>query len=370
MSRRISSIMTWLILLVGYKSICQTVSSAASAPIQSQTKTQPLGPVELAADLRGILNEETFPGSTVAQRVRAAMTYCGSDVCTITIPSYAPAGLISESTLPDNVVLKDLRFFHGVGFAMGSNEVGAPHLFSAFNFQTFQAGNQSWDKVGDGSGTFTMDLEAHAVGGGFAHDATRANSGALLLYSERTGGSRPNWGVDINTQYSNLNNTSYAIEVDEVNNSDADDPGDGTVGDGIQLIASSNTGKKTGVGLFISGSNTQWQNGIDVVSYANTGLLLTSSRSKVSDIRIGLPDADPKKASIVLTTSTIANAQAAIFDDGSAKFNHLTSRGNVSVGGGLAAKSVTAANGFTGTKKAGPCVFHIEHGIIIDVTGC
>jgi len=204
-----------------------------------------------------------------------------------------------------------------------------------------------------------MDLEAHATAGGFSGNGARANSGALLLFSDRRPESnRPNWGADVNVQYSNLNNQTRGIEIDLVNAGNIDDPGDGTVGVGEQIIASGNTGTKAGVGLMINGSNTTFQTDAVLTSYSKIGLHLSSSASKTADIAISSSDESPTIPAIVLTSSSLASAQFTLFDDGSLRGNKIS------------ATSLTAKNGFTGTKKAGSCVFTIQSGIIINVTGC
>jgi hypothetical protein len=257
------------------------------------------------------------------------------------------------------VVVQDLRYFNGIGFANSQHGIGGPHLFSAFNLQTVAADNQPWDKVADGSGAFTMDLEAHATGGGYVRDGARANSGALLLFSDRQAGSnRPNWGADVNVQYANLNNQTRGIEIDLVNAGNTDDPGDGTVGVGEQIIASGNAGTKAGVGLMINGSNTTFQTDAILTSYSKIGLHLASSAAKTADIAISSSDESPTIPAIILTSSSLANAQFTLFDDGSLRGNKIS------------ATSLTAKNGFTGTKKAGSCVLTIQSGIITNVTGC
>lgn len=293
----------------------------------------------------GYLNEELYPGTTVADRVNAAASSCGTAPCYIAIPPTAPAGT-GWLTPPVNISIEDLRFFNGVGFA--SNVVPDFHYYHQYRLTA--GANQVWElKPGTlNSGPWLMDLEAVASDGGFDHDGVHSNTGGMMIFTSRTGGSRPTWGLNINSQYSNLTNHIDALEIDLLNNSGTDDPGDGTVGIGINLVADSVTRNFVGPGILLGNSSNGggWTTGIGINAYRDFGIRLSSSLTKQADIAISVPDAGTSKQSIYVTSSTPAAAQFAVYDSGdlvaqATRVLSLSAISGLTVGGGI---SITSSN--------------------------
>jgi hypothetical protein len=182
----------------------------------------------------------------------------------------------------------DKRGFNSQGFASGQ----AVNLRSYIQYLMYRGTDYAFEEDESGSGTFTMDLESSAYSGGHTGDGGKANAGSLLLYSERTGGSRPVWGTDINVQCHNLNNFCNGIEVDMVNQSAGIDSG-GTM-NGEIIIASSSGGVNTntlGTGLVIQGSGGLWKFGETIESYTTSGLNLIPNAGRNSDVSV-VPPAD------------------------------------------------------------------------------
>lgn len=292
------------------------MNAVHTAPVGNQQITQPAGTTIFSNSINGTFNEQGFSPSgattgNVATRINNSVTACGSQPCSIIIPpneiSTGSAYTWTYPT-PTTSMIEDQRYTSGVGFA--NHGVGGPDLHSAKTDITFHGTNLAFENNTNGSGTFTMDLESYAYAGGTTNDQTSANAGALLLYSDRTAGSRPIWGVDINTQYSNLNNSAYAIEIDEVNNSGTDSGVN--VGDGIVIIASGNN--RSGAAVFIQGSSTQWDTGILVDSYHRIGLEFnTNDATRVADIYIIPPANDTNQAIVLRNAANTANK--AVLDD-------------------------------------------------------
>jgi hypothetical protein len=253
-------------------------------PSGSQVVSQPTGSTLAATSLNGMLNEETFPGATLDARIGAAVTSCGSNPCLVVIPPYAPTGSWSYPTV-NNAVVIDKRYVNGNGFA----ENVTPNLRSMYLAMSYSGSDRgSWEQTSN-SGTFTMDLESIAVAGGKAHDQTQANSGALLLFATRKDGNRPIWGADLNFQYHNNNNSAYGLEIDSVNQGTEDDPGDGTVGTGLMIIASGP--KRNGVGIIVQGSDAKFTMGQSIRSYSLIGTqYINQVPGRVADIYFVPPD--------------------------------------------------------------------------------
>lgn len=281
----------------------------------------------VAQSMNGVLNEELFTGATVANRVNAAITACGANPCYIVIPSYAATGT-GWNVPGSNISIEDQRFYNGIG-GFGN---GVPDFHYYHQYLVNAAGLQAWEQlVGTtNSGPWALDLETIATAGGVQptpHDGVHGNTGGLTVFNQRTGGNRGIWGININTQYSNFTNVANGLEIDLNNNNSSDDPGDGTAGIALNLVGGTNTSMRSGVAILIgnvaSQTNSGFITGIGVNAYKNIGMSLASSTTKLADISITLPDADPTKTAIAVTSSTIANAQFHVFDDGSLIANNI-----------------------------------------------
>ncbi|WP_213807736.1 hypothetical protein [Granulicella sp. dw_53] len=301
----------------------------------------PVSSSQGAMQLNGVWNEELFSGGTVVARVNAAIAACGSNPCYIVIPSYAPTG-VGWTSPGSNVSIEDQRFYNGAG---GFNN-GVPDFHYFHQYIVNAAALQSWETLSGttNSGPWALDLESLATDGGTAHDGIHGNTGGLTISSHRTGGNRALWGENINIQYDNFNNVADGLEIDLGNNNSTDDPGDGTAGIALNLVGGSNTGKYSGVGILIGnvgsqGPNTGFVTAIGVNAYRDYGLNLQSRTSKTADILIGLPDADPAKVAIAVTSSSVSNAQFAVFDNGDLRaakgqFNTSLTALTLQIGGG------------------------------------
>lgn len=302
-------------------------ASLMAAPTTGQTVVQPAGTTFAANSLNGVFNEELFAGSTVPDRVNAAITACGSDPCYITIPNYAPTnptGLNWSTTYGTNISIEDQRYSNGLGFA--NNAVPDFHYYH--QYIVYAQGLQPWEQLPgtNNSGPWGLDIETTATDEGTQpdpHDGIHGNTGGLTIYANRLGGNRGLWGENINVQYANFSNVANGMEIDLSNNNPTnDDPGDGSAGIALNIIGGSATGKRSGVAILIGnvasqGPTTGFVTGIGVNAYSQFGINLASNSAKVADISIGLPDADPAKVAIAVSSSSIANSQFAVFDDGS-----------------------------------------------------
>lgn len=304
--------------------VSQTITQADAAhplTVNFLAATNLTSTTAVAQSTNGTFNEELFAGATVANRVNAAITACGTNPCYIVIPPYAPTG-VGWSVPNSNISIEDQRFYNGTGFALNGN----PDFHFYHQYLVNAKGLQSWETLPGtlNSGPWGLDIEAVADGTlpqPAAHDGVIGNVGGLIIFAQRNGGNRALWGQNINVQYSNFNNVVNGLEIDLGNNSGADDPGDGSAGIALQLIGGTNTSMRSGVGLLIGNVASQTNSGfitaIGVNAYKNLGINLASSSTKLADISIALPDADPTKTAISVSSSTIANAQFHVFDDGS-----------------------------------------------------
>jgi hypothetical protein len=160
--------------------------------------------------------------------------------------------------------------------------------------------------------------------------------------------------------YVNQNAGNVGIEIDDLNGSGTD-ANVGVVGNGIAMIAAG--ANKSGIGLTVQGSGSgQWQRGALLQNYAQFGLSLSTTTARASDLSIQ-PPADDSGGTYGYEISAANQAATAIVWS-------IDDVGNLNTAGNVTAASVTAGNGFTGTKTAGSCTFTIMAGIITNVTGC
>lgn len=310
-----------------------TTSLIKVAPTATQTVTQPIvSSVQTtlqANSTNGVFNEELFTGATVALRVNAAVAACGTQAsCYVVIPTNAPTGS-GWATPPSSVSIEDNRFSNGIGgFANG-----VPDFHFYHQYLVNAQGLQAWETlVGTtNSGPWALDLETIATDVApqpTAHDGIHGNTGGLAIFSHRLGGNRGLWGANINIQYDNFTNVADGLEIDLGNNSTvADDPGDGSAGIALNLIGGTNTNRRSGIAILIGNVATQSNSGfvtaIGVNAYRDIGINLASSSTKLADISIALPDSLATKTAISVSSSTIANAQFAVFDDGSVRGTNI-----------------------------------------------
>ena len=125
-----------------------------------------------------------------------------------------------------------------------------------------------------------MDIESSAYAGGNISDAGVSNMGSLLLYSERTAGSRPIWGTDINVQCHNTNQNCTGVEVNMVNQGAPDDAGSTFRWHDLPASKSSSLGGKIlGAGITVQGTGAFWKSGVypintsQVGCYSDTGII-------------------------------------------------------------------------------------------------
>lgn len=330
----------------------QTSAGVSITPPATQTVVQPAGTSLNVNVLNGTFNEELYRGgSTVAAGVNAAVAACGStNMCTIIIPPYAPFGQGWTTPLPNNVYLIDQRAINGMGFTGGTCCTG---LRSGTFYQVYNGADRSFEKPSTvGAGLFAAEFDAHAHAGGTAGNGFESNSGGILILSEMTGGHRPIWGMDISMQYHNLSNSVNGIEIDDINFSGTDAPGNGTHV-GINLIASS-AGRASGVGMIIGGTGgSLWQNGITLNSYKDTGLVLDGSltpKSKAADMYL-TPNDDSGSAFIILTNHAKSAPVYTVGNNGSI-FSNSTITGSSLKFGGIA-PTTTANSGAIGWNQSG-----------------
>lgn len=322
--------------------VLDTTTGVQYTPAGAQTIIQPGTSTFAANSTNGLFNEEVFTGSTIALRVNAAATACGTNPCYIVIPTYAPYGVGWTLPLPNNVTLVDQRTFNSQGFAQQTAIDLRPYV----QWSMYRGTDYSFEEDEAGSGTFTGDFEARAYAGGHTGDGGRANSGALLLYSDRTAGSRPIWGMDMNMQCSNLLNLCTGLELDVVNNSGTNDSG--ATMQGFLDICSSNTpGTNCGTGLTVQGSNSLWKFGEVLESYSAVGLQMIPTAGRNADISIQ-PPADDNN--IEMLGRNAANTSNTWSIDDSGNFNGSSFNGRTVSGstGGLVAPVTFGAVPSTG----------------------
>jgi len=340
-----------------------------TAPTGSQQVVQPAGTTLFSNSINGVFNDlgYTPTGATspnAISRINNALTSCGSNPCTVVIPPNevsTGSALSWSAPFATTASVIDQRYTNGFGFANG---IGGPDLHSADQRYTYHGVNLPFENNMNGTGTFNMDLESYAYAGGTAGDQTSANAGALLLYSNRTAGNRPIWGTDINVQCTNLTNSCYAIEIDEVNNSSADDTTQNT--SGLVIIASGI--HNTATAIFIQGSPTEWTTGIIVDSYHSIGVEFnTLDTARIADIYIIPPDNGVNRELVGRNSTNTADVWT-MNDQGS-----LTTTGNIQgaiIVGTSIVNTVTyqagGTPGFTGT-CAPTTTATVKGGII---TGC
>lgn len=259
------------------------IGCITSTPVGGQTVNQP-GTTSLeVSSLNAILNEKLFSGGSIAARVNAAATSCGSNPCTIIIPSNETTGTGWTTPLPNTVLLVDQRYTNGQGFADGNTNIRQGE------FRTAYYGANLPFETGTNNGRFLLDLETHSVGG-----TSPANGGGLQIFTERTAGSRPIWSANYNTQVSNLSSTAVGLELDMVNNSGADDTAD--LMNGIQIEASGNNA--SGTALFIGAGGGTWEDAVGIFSYKRTGIIMTPLAGRNSDFSI-IPPADDSNLEMI-----------------------------------------------------------------------
>lgn len=343
--------------------LASSTFTATNSTITNDTVTTFIG-----QSTNSVLNEEAFPplggpSTNIITRVNAAVAACGAtNPCVVTLPPNAPAGQGWALPLPNNVTLIDQRGINSQGFAVGT----APGLRSVIQYNMYRGTDLAYEEDESGTGTFTADFEASAYSGGHAGDGGKANSGALLVFSNRTAGNRPIWGEDLNIQCFNLTNLCTGFEVDVVNNSGIDDTG--ATMQGVLIIASnSGTGGNLGTGLTVQGSGAAWKFGAVIASYNTAGLQMIPGHSRNSDISF-VPPADDTNIEIVGRNAANSANVWTINDVGS-----LTTTGNI-VGAIFAPTAwvdsplykAGGTSGFTGT-CAPTTTATVKGGII---TGC
>jgi hypothetical protein len=293
-------------------------------------------------NINGELNEEAFSGGSIAERVNAALVACGTTTpCVILLPSYAPSGIGWKMPLPNNVLLDDRRSLNSEGFASGT----APNLRSHAQYNiSLGTDITSFEEDEAGSGRAAFDAEVSAHAGGHIGDGGRANGVAGLFYAERTGGSRPVWGIDINVQCHNNNNFCNALELDSVNWGPADDLG--ATQNGLLVIASGP--KNLGTGVTIQGSGSNWKYGQVIQSYSAVGQKFLPSAGRIADVTFTPPADD---ANLELLGRNAADTRTVWSIDDSGNFNGASFNGR-SVGVGPA-NWETGTSDPTGTCQTG-----------------
>lgn len=230
------------------------------------------------------VDESIVVGSTVAARVNyAATTVCGSNPCHIIIPQGEAAGSAWTTPLPNTVTLSDQRYTNGQGFAFGTTNIREGEQRTAY-----YGANLPFES-GVNDGRFLLDLETDSYAG-----TSPANGGGLQIFTERTGGSRPIWSANFNTQVSNLNSTSVGLEMDTVNNSGADDTSDTM--NALQIEASG--ANASGTAIFIGQGGGSWEDAVGIFSYHRTGIVLHPLSGRNSDFSI-VPPADDSNLEMI-----------------------------------------------------------------------
>lgn len=308
-------------------SLTQTTPAIVPTPSGVQTVTQPIvGGMQTtlqANSINGQFNEELFTGSTVADRVNAAVAACGTQAgCYVIIPTNETATTVGWATPPSNVSVEDQRFFGGNGFALNGN----PDFHFYHQYLVNAKGLQAWETLPGtlNSGPWGVDIEAVSDGTApqpTAHDGVHGNVGGLIIFAQRqTGSNRAMWGQNINVQYANFTNVMDGLEIDLNNNASADDPGDGTAGIALNLIGGTNTSSRSGVAILVgnvaSQTNSGFTTGIGINAVRDIAVNIASTSSKLADIFVSLPDSSAAKTAIAVSSSTIANAQFTVMDSG------------------------------------------------------
>jgi hypothetical protein len=149
--------------------------------------------------------------------------------------------------------------------------------------------NQPWE-YGLNNGRFVLSLESNSYDG-----VAPANGGGLIISTNRTAGSRPIWGANFNTQFSNTNATTTGLELDMVNASPTPLI-DNNTSNLLQLNCSLEAvGSTCGIGTTTDGA---FQDAANYVGYLTQGIYLQPAAGRNDDIGI-VPPADDMNLEIV-----------------------------------------------------------------------
>lgn len=267
------------------------VGGVISAPTTSQTIMQPPGTTMLVSSLQGVLNEAAYPGSTVAARVNAAAAACGTAPCHVVIPPNESPGTGWTFPLPPSVVLDDQRYLNDAG-TYGNGDL--PNIRAGHVYSASFGSSLPWE-TGPNNGRFVMAIESNSYSG-----TAPSNGGGLIIFTTRTGGNRPIWGANFNTQFHNLNATTTGMEMDMVNQSGLDDTTD--TSNLLQLLCSSGPGApaagKCGLAFQIGSGNQNWLDAAIIQNYTRTGITFFPVAGRNADIGF-VPPADDTNLEIL-----------------------------------------------------------------------
>jgi hypothetical protein len=296
--------------------------------------------VPAIAQINGILNEETFPGTTVAARVNSAETSCGtvySNTCIILVPTNAPSGIGWNIPTTNNILIVDQRNVNGAGL-LNNN---LPNLKCNTCYQYYVGANDASESA-PFSGKNILAVSTEVNGG----TTTGSNASVQSLYAgidRATTSSRQVWAANFQVNY-RLDpmhpNTATGLEID-TGNVDSTNDDTGLTAYGLRII---NAGRRTGIGMQInasSGSPTPDEYEIDQVlnNYNIYGTKYQSTdTSRVADIYI-VPPADNATAEVLGRNSSDSATTWSVGSTGDAAFQSLSAQGITSTIGGISVSS-------------------------------
>jgi hypothetical protein len=175
-------------------------------------------------NINGQYNEELFTGATVALRVNAALTQCGTDYrqsCIVNIPTYAPAG-IGWNVPTNNIMINDLRVNNGQGVFSNGQTDPLPNLHALNQLNYTANGN-------DPSETITTSASSTVLGCSITSNVATCTTtnpngltnGEAILIANMTGtpalNSNLNTGVTYTVLATGLTTTQFEFNVTAAN---------------------------------------------------------------------------------------------------------------------------------------------------------
>ncbi len=314
------------------KSLSALIALVVAACAQGQ-----VSPSHSLDDRQGIINEEFFPGETVAARINAAAQACvagSTQTCLIIIPPTALSGTGWNPTA-NNVTIQDLRNRNGFGYPDGE----LTGMRASVHYLYHAGANEAFETECMFCGRNVLIVDAVADGGQTTN-GTNASLQAIVGSVHRLeGSSRQIWGANFVANYRNLAEKATGLEVDTSNEGTIDDAG--LVSAGVRII---NNGMHAGIGLQINsvigekdGALPQirgYMIGIDNEDYHVLGMKLSSrDDAHIADLYI-VPSSDRGQRESILGRNAADTATRwVIYSDGVARFQKISS--TLSVVGGI-----------------------------------
>lgn len=297
---------------------------------------QDLSP-RLAEEHYGLMNEELFPGSTIAARVNAVASLCTkapTETCLIMIPPNAPSGTGWNSTA-NNITIQDLRNRNGFGYPNGE----LAGMRASLHYLYHAGANEAFETQCTFCGRNVLVVDALADGGQTTNGSNASLQAIVGSVHRLEGSSRQIWGGNFVANYRNLAEKATGLEVDTSNEGKVDDSG--LVSAGMRII---NNGRHAGIGLQINSVIGDKEDslpkirgymvGIDDEDYHTFGIRLNSrDEAHIADLYI-VPSSDSaQRMSVIGRNAADKDTSWVVYNDGTASFRKISSA--LSVVGGV-----------------------------------